>query len=94
MEAVQDVQRSGQALGDDPQIGLPQVRADKADLPAEGRSSALEEDSQRRGFAVFANPQQPSRSFINLIDQRPEFAPGHADFIDSQRRHPPQLPVP
>ncbi len=49
---------------------------------------------QAVAVAILADPEQPACSLIDLIDQRPELAFAHRDFIDSQSAIPVQGAMP
>src|SRR5882724_256323 len=94
MKAVEDMERGWQGLGDDAQIGLPEVRANETHLLAARGCEAMKNRFQAVAGAILADPEQPACSLIDLIDQRPELAFAHRDFIDSQSANPVQVAVP
>ena len=94
MKAVEDMQGGWQGLGDDAQIGLPEVRANEAHLLAAPGSQPMKNRFQAVAGAVLADPEQAACSLIDLIDQRPELAFAHRDFIDSQSAKAVQVAVP
>ena len=94
MKAVKDMERGWQGFGDDAQIGLPEVRANEAHLLTARGSQATKDRFQAVAGAILADPEQAACSLIDLIDQRPEFAFAHRDFIDSQGSNPVQVAVP
>ncbi len=58
-----------------------------------GVVEAMKNRFQAVAGAILADPEQPACSLIDLIDQRPELAFAHRDFLDSQSGNPVQVAV-
>src|SRR5215212_1100372 len=69
VEAIEHVQRLTRLLGNDFEVGLPQVATDELQRLAPWLAEPAEEAQQGPGLALLANPQQPSTRRINLVDE-------------------------
>ncbi|MDD2710991.1 MAG: hypothetical protein PHV34_23690 [Verrucomicrobiae bacterium] len=69
VKAIQNVDRMGNFFGDNLQVGLPHIRADKTQTVHEIRTQ-FAETSQQSGFgAFFTHPKQTTASRVDLVNQ-------------------------
>jgi hypothetical protein len=92
VKAIEDIDRVGAALADDPQVRLPHIRADEFDALGQRLADESEELLETLDGAILTDPQQPCAALLDLIDQGQILVPfGVLDLVDADGLDRPQI---
>src|SRR6266545_344171 len=86
VEAIEHVQRLARLLGDDLEVGLPQIATHELQCLASWLAEPTKEAQQGLDLALLTDPQQPAACRINLVDEGQVAMPDlPLDLVDTDR---------